>query len=119
LPLFNSNSEKRIIEKVRIADSYFKKMRGLMFEKKSNFDYALVFDVGKESRLKASIHMLFVFFPIDVVYLNSEKKVVDIVHGIKPFSLNYTPKAGARYFIELPEGKAENIRLKDKIEWKN
>lgn len=81
-------------------------------------DYALVFELEKETRLGASIHMLFVFFPIDVVYLDSGKKVVDIKSGLKPWSLNYTPKKAAKYFVEFPVGKLrEKIGLGDVLQW--
>lgn len=104
------------MEKVRIADSFFKRFKGLMFSKKP--DYALVFELEKEGRINASIHMLFVFYPIDAVYLNSKKKVVDIKLNLKPFSLNYTPKKPAKYFIEFPTGIIENkISLNDELEW--
>ena len=103
---------------VKIADTHWKKTKGLMFEDKAKFDYALVFDLGRESQMSATIHMMFVFFPIDVVYTDNEKKVVDIVKGLKPFTPSYTPKARSYYFVELPEGKASDIAINDILEWK-
>ena len=103
--------------KVKIADTHWKKTKGLMFEDKNQFDYALVFNLGRDAQMSASIHMMFVFFPIDIVYLNKEKKVVDIAKGLKPFTPNYTPKARSSYFVELPEGKASGIELNDILEW--
>jgi len=47
--------------------------------------------------------MLFVFFPIDVIFLNSKKKVVDKT-TLNPWQLNYTPKIPSKYVIELPKG---------------
>ena len=46
-------------------------------------------------RLGASVHMLFVFFPLDLVFLDKNKRVVDKKEGFRPFSLNYTPKKPA------------------------
>lgn len=117
--LFNKTKNKQIMPKVKIADTHWKKTKGLMFEDKNKFDYALVFDLGKESQISATIHMMFVFFPIDVVYLNKEKRVVDIVKGLKPFTPSYTPKARSCYFIELPEGKASGIGINDSLEWQH
>ena len=115
--LFNKTQNKQIMPKVKIADTHWKKTKGLMFEDKAKFDYALVFDLGRESQMSATIHMMFVFFPIDVVYLNKEKKVVDIVKGLKPFTPSYTPKARSYYFVELPEGISSGIEINDILEW--
>ena len=125
--LYNVSRKKKIIGKVRFADSSFKRFRGLMFSKKKDFDYALIFDMGKgigcglisdEGKLKASIHMCFVFFPIDVLFLDREKKVVDIAFALKPWTLDYTPKENARYVIELPCGNAKKVKIGNKVIWK-
>ena len=102
--------------RVRFADSYLAKAKGLMFERRERFDYALVFPFGGETRLGASIHMLFVFFPIAAVYLDSKKRVVDIA-VLKPFALNYTPKKPAAYLVEMPVRRAAGIELGDELDW--
>ncbi len=116
--LFNKTKRKKIIEKTRNAKTFFQKFVGLMFENEKKFDYGLIFFLESESKINATIHMLFVFFPIDVVYLNKNKKVVDIVKNLKPFALSFTPKKASKYFVELPAGKAKNISIGDKLEWK-
>ncbi len=114
--LYNKTGKKKLVGRVRFADSTLSKARGLMFEKRERFDYALVFSFGRETRLGASIHMLFVFFPIAAVYLDSKKRVVDIA-VLKPFALNYVPKKPAAYLIELPVEKATNIKIGDFLDW--
>ncbi|PJA16774.1 MAG: hypothetical protein COX63_03110, partial [Candidatus Diapherotrites archaeon CG_4_10_14_0_2_um_filter_31_5] len=75
-------------------------------------------ELEKEGKINSSIHMLFVFYPIEVVYLNKEKKVVDIKLNLKPWALNYTPKKPAKYFIEFLAGTVGNkIGLNDELEW--
>lgn len=115
--LFNRSKKQAIANNVRLAKNAWQQFKGLMFEKKARFDYALVFDFGAEKKTGASIHMLFVFFPIDAVYLDSEKRAVDIGRNLQPFSLNYTPKRNARFLIELPVGKAEKIGIGNELEW--
>ncbi|MEW6295770.1 MAG: DUF192 domain-containing protein [Candidatus Diapherotrites archaeon] len=117
--LYNKTRRKEIIGRIKKAGSFWGKFKGLMLERKEKFNYGLVFDFRAEKRIEASIHMLFVFFPIDLVYLNKEKKVIELKHGIKPWSLNYTPKRKAHYLIELPEGtiKKKKIGLKDELKW--
>ena len=118
MPLVSREKGKTVMQKVRIADDHWKRMKGLMFEKFENFDYALVFELERETIAGAAIHMLFVFFPIDIIYLNSEKKVVDLALNLKPFSIGYAPKKAAKYFIEMPAGKGKEIALGEKIDWR-
>jgi uncharacterized protein len=50
-----------------------------------------------------SVHMLFMRFPIDVVYINRENRVVKAVSDLKPFRFSLGG-AGAHAAIELPTG---------------
>ena len=105
-----------IISNVKLAKTHWERTKGLMFEEKKKFNYALIFEFPRESRIGTSLHMLFVFFPIDVLFMNKEKKVVDKV-TLNPFIPNYTPKKAAKYVIELPKGKAKKIKVGEKVEW--
>jgi len=114
--LFNKTSNKKVTGSVRHARTFSQKALGLMFEKREKFNYALVFHLGSESRVHASIHMLFVFFPICAVFLDSERRVVDKV-VLSPFQLNYTPKKKAAFIVELPVKKAPLAKAGDILEW--
>jgi len=109
-------NKKIIIKKVKFCKTPWQRMKGLMFEDKKKFDYALVFDFPSESKLGSSLHMIFVFFPIDVLFLNSKKEVVDKI-TLQPFTPNYTPKKPAKYVIELPEGRAKGLKTGTKVSW--
>ena len=87
-----------------------------MFEKEQNFNYALIFELPEKSLIGSSVHMMFVFFPIDIVFLDEQKKVVD-KKTLSPWTLNYTPKKAAKYFIELPAQRGEIVKLGDKLDW--
>ena len=107
---------KTIMKKIKHARTTWQRTKGLMFEDKKKFDYALIFDFPIESKIGTSLHMIFVFFPIDVLFLNKEKKVVDKV-TLPPFQPNYTPRKAAKYVIEMPQGKAKTVKIGNKIEW--
>lgn len=83
-----------------------------MFSKQRN----LVFQFSKEERVP--LHMWFVFYPIDVIYLNKQKKVVEIKEHFKPFTI-YFPKNQAKYVLELPAGavKKSKIAIADVLEF--
>lgn len=109
-------NNKIIIKNVKFAKTTLERTKGLMFEEKKNFNYALVFDFPIESKIGTSLHMLFVFFPIDVLFLDKNQKVVDKV-TLQPFIPNYTPKKAAKYVIELPVGKIKGIKIGQKVSW--
>ncbi len=100
---------------VEVADTYVRKAVGLMFRK--SFSGALVFDMGRETY--DGIHMLFVRFPIDVVFLDSERRIVDLKVNLRPWLGTAFPKSRFRYAIELPAGAVVKFRLKigDKLDW--
>lgn len=115
--LFNKTANKKIIDKVFFAETPWQRLKGLMFESPERFSYALLFTFPKEARATASIHMLFVFFPIDAVFLDRQKRVVDIAKNLQPFTPSFTPKKAAKFLIELPAGKSKGIGEGHELEW--
>ncbi len=113
--LINKTTNKTIIKKTIKAYSFFKKFKGLMFENEKKFDYALIFKFNKIGTTINAIHMLFVFFPIQIIYLNENKKVIEI-NTIKPWTIYYAPKKPAKYLIELPIN-IKGIKLSDELKW--
>jgi uncharacterized protein len=49
-----------------------------------------------------SIHMLFMRFPIDVVYAAADGRVLKLVRGIRPWRMSLC--RGAKVALELPAG---------------
>ncbi|MFH1409100.1 MAG: DUF192 domain-containing protein [Nanoarchaeota archaeon] len=90
---------KRSIMKIKHCRSIFSKAFGVMFRR--SMDRAYVFHFQREGIIP--LHMFFVFFPIDIIFLDSEQKVVEVVHGLKSWRM-YMPKKKAKYVIELPAG---------------
>lgn len=50
-----------------------------------------------------SIHMFFMRYPLDIVFLDKAGKVVFIYRGIKPWRMGRIVR-GAKSALELPEG---------------
>jgi len=96
------------------ADNSLKRARGLMFRRK--LDKALVFLLDRETKIGAAIHSYFVLFSFDIIWLDKERRVVDM-RTVRPFRLIEIPKKAAKYFIELPKGsiKKAKVRLGQKI----
>jgi len=77
---------------------------------------SLIFIFKKEKIIP--LHMFFVFYPIDVLFLDQKRVVIEIKENFTPFSF-YTPKNKSKYIIELPKNiiKETNTQLGDKIEF--
>jgi uncharacterized membrane protein (UPF0127 family) len=103
---------------VRFADSFFSRLFGLMFKK--SIDYVLVLkpsSIGEKYSYFSSIHTLFMRFPIDIIYLNKEKEVLEIVR-LDPWKF-HRPKEGASYILETPAGNIAKwgVSVGDKLDF--
>jgi hypothetical protein len=106
-----------IADKVEIADNILKQMRGLMFRRPVPEGFAMVFDLKREQYI--DIHMLFVRFPLDLVFLDKNKKVIDLRKGLKPWTGQAFSKQFAMYAIEFPAGTIDRhmIEIGDILSW--
>ena len=97
-------------EHIAVADSYFTRLRGLMFRK------SLAPGEGLLLKNCGSIHCCFMNFTIDVVYLNDKMEVLR-VETVRPWRVGSLVR-GARHVLELPEGGASGIACADVITFK-
>lgn len=94
-----------------MADTFFPRMKGLLGRKYFPFGQALVI-----TRCQ-SVHMVFMRFSIDAVFVNKRHCVIGIIQNLKPFQLSPI-FWGSSYVIELPLGSvaASKISEGDQIE---
>lgn len=111
--VINTTRRTAIAEAAEFARSPWARFRGLMLRGKQDFGEgsALVIDPC------TSIHMFFMRFPIDVLYLDREDRVVRAQQGIRPWRIGPLYTRGAKYVIELPEGaiRASGTQVGDHI----
>ena len=107
--LIDKTIGKVIANRVELADTFWKRFLGLMFRRKFPNGNALFFNLQKSS--SCSIHMFFVRFPIDLLYLDSRFMVVELHMKLKPWQI-YIPKTVAKYIIELPAGTISRSKVK-------
>lgn len=99
--LIKNLSKKRVlVSGARLMSSHLSQMIGLMFHKKL-VDSVLIFEFSSEKR--RSLHMLFVFQSIDLIFLDSKKRIVEVKEDFLPFTF-YWPKLPSRYILECPAG---------------
>jgi hypothetical protein len=103
-----------------LADSFIKKMIGLMFRSGLDPDTVMLFDFGYSNR--HGIWMRNMRFPIDILWVSESLKVIDFAEGVTPSSGSKVnrPSAEARYVIEAESGftsrnnieKGEVVKIK-------
>ena len=113
--IINETKGKTWHGRVELADTFLKRFRGLMLV--GNVNYALVFVLPVESRVNASIHTFFMLSDIDVIWLDSTRRVVDFKTAGK-WRL-YAPERPAKYIIEGPVGLVKTLEVEkgDIISW--
>lgn len=104
MKIVNKKRKTIVSKNAAIYSAYLKKARGLMFSKQKD----IVFVQKKEE--KVPLHMWFVFYPIDIVFLDKQKKIVEIKENFLPFTF-YFPKHNAQYILELAEGSVKKSKL--------
>jgi uncharacterized protein len=89
---------KVLCERCEIPDSSFGRARGLLGRDGLEPGEGMLIDRA------GTVHMFFMRFPIDVVFLDRDRKVVGVRHRLRPWRV-----AGARRAVaalELPAGAA-------------
>jgi len=112
-----------IAENVEVAEGFFHKTRGLMLRGSLPRNSALLMIFEKPG--KHGIWMPLMRFPIDIVFLDSQRRVVGLHERVKPISFRkktwrvYYPEKPAKYAIELRAGeiKRKGIRPGDRMDF--
>jgi uncharacterized membrane protein (UPF0127 family) len=112
--LVNQTTGQVLASHVRVCDTFWRRLRGLMFRRALAPDQVYLFRWGAPSRAEAIIHSLFVFFPFAVLWLDAEDRVVD-GRLVRPFALWVAPKSPASCFVEGAPGLLDVVRLGDQV----
>lgn len=108
--LVNARTGGTIATGVVLARSRWERTRGLLGRTGLEPGAGMLFEGTN------SIHMLFMRFPIDVLYLDKEQRVVKMVHNLAPW--RFSAARRARWTVELPAHTlaALDVRVDDLIE---
>lgn len=112
--VYNQTHDLMVLEKGKWCASFWCHFKGLMFRRNLPEDEGLIFVRKSKSVMSTTIHMLFCFFPIGVVWVDDEFKVVDVKLA-KPWRLSYAPQAAAQYYIEALPSILEHVSIGDQL----
>ena len=92
-----------VCERCVLADTALTRMRGLLGRRD------LPSGEGIWLKPASSVHMAFMRFAIDAVFLDSEMRVTKIAEDLKPWRL--AGSRGAKSVVELPAGESKRRGL--------
>ncbi|CZQ80909.1 Hypothetical protein Tpal_133 [Trichococcus palustris] len=111
--LINERTNQVILEDLRIAETFFSRFRGLMGVKSIPENSGLMITPCN------SVHCFFMKFPIDVIFLDKENRVVHIMDSVKPGSISPIVRK-AKYVIEANAYILnEKLQIGDKLIFNN
>lgn len=104
--------------RAEVADTSLKRMEGMMSKQSLPYGQGMLFEFDKEGY--PEIWMMNMKFPIDILWINKDFKIVHIVENAQPCVINcqtYIPDKKALYVIEVNAGfvKKNRIELGDTI----
>jgi len=85
---------------VRVCRSFLSRFMGLMLRRRLDEEQGALLVLTNTSRIDSAIHMLFVFFPLAIFWLDEEGIVVSRCLA-RPWRPVYLPRRPARYVLEL------------------
>ncbi len=118
MKVVNQTRDLVLSDDAALAQSFLSRLRGLLFSGPRD----LVLVSPRQDIPASTIHMLGMSFPIDVVWLDTEKAVVDVAlqvppaHPLRPATLRvYKPRRPAKYVVELGRGRATSTKIGDTV----
>jgi len=100
----NETTGAIIAPRTDIADGIWTRFRGLMLRGPLAEDEAMLI------KPSSSVHMFFMRYPLDIVFIAKDSTVVKVVPHLKQWRLALGGK-GAHSALELPAGKAAGISV--------
>ena len=104
-----------LADKVRKVTDLFSRSKGLRFSRRLKQGEAIILESPVEGVFETTIDMFFVFFPLDILWLDTDKRVVDKAENVKPFTPFLTPARPAKYVVELPRFMGRLVKVGDSL----
>jgi uncharacterized membrane protein (UPF0127 family) len=98
----------------KYCQSFLCQLRGLMFTSQLPENHGILLVQGSDSRINASIHMMFMRMDLAVIWINSQYEVVDRVLARK-WKLGYLPHRPAMYVLEAGTGRLDDFNIGDVV----
>jgi uncharacterized membrane protein (UPF0127 family) len=98
----------------KYCQSFFCQLRGLMFTPSLPENQGLLLVQGSDSRVNSSIHMMFMWMDLAVIWMNNKFQVVDLTLA-RRWKIAYLPKQPARFVLEANVSKLKEFTIGDTV----
>jgi uncharacterized membrane protein (UPF0127 family) len=98
--------------------SFLCRLRGMTFRSDLPQGQGLLLVQGRDSRIDTSIHMMFVFMDLAVIWINAQNTVVDTVLA-RAWHPAYFPHQAAKYILEIHPDRLSEFRIGDRVEFQD
>ena len=96
--LKNKTKKTMVADHVRLADTFWQRLKGLLGTKMLPLGYGLII------KPCSSVHTLGMGYPIDVLFVDGNHCILKIVDTMLPSKMSMA--ARSKYVVELPAGTA-------------
>lgn len=97
--------ENVLVSNLKVADSFWLRLKGLLGKK------GLKPGEGLLIKPCSQIHTFFMAFPIDVIYLDGEGRILEAVQGMAPGQAGPWVR-GCKQVLELPAGTVAFFKIR-------
>lgn len=104
--VYNITSRKYILQYVKIANTFFSRLRGLLPKNIKSKDHILVLMPCK------CIHTFGMSYAIDVIFVSKEGRILKIINDMKPNRWSPIIK-NSQYVIEIESGIFSNLGIEE------
>ena len=113
--LYKRHGDSKNSLAVALCDSFACRLRGLMFRKSLPPDWGLFLVQPRASRIDAAIHMLWMRFPIAVIWFDPALIVVD-ARMAYPWRSFLVPARPAQYILETAPEHLRRFEIGDEFQ---
>ncbi len=99
---------------VDYCDTFFSRLRGLMFRKRLGQYDGIIMIQPRANRMDAAIHMFFMNFDIAVVWADESLCVVDVKLA-RRWRPAYAPQKAAKYILEAHTDRMKDFSIGDQL----
>jgi uncharacterized membrane protein (UPF0127 family) len=119
VPLVVVHGDKRLPFKVEVAATPAEQARGLMFRTAMGPDEGMIFP-SQPPRDGVAFWMKNTVIPLDIIFIGTDGRILNIAANAVPYSLQPIPAAGpVSGVLEINGGRAAQLGIGagDKVEW--
>lgn len=101
-----TSGDATLTDRCHIAEAFFERLKGLIGKQQLANGEGMFFPRCN------SVHMWFMRFPIDVIFVDAQYRVTSVYSGLRPWRLLPVFDFRASHALELPEGSIERVGVR-------